>query len=50
VRLAQVLSNLLNYSARYSWSGTRITVTAEQQVDDVVVKVKDTGIGIPPEM
>ncbi|HEX2237575.1 MAG TPA: ATP-binding protein [Gammaproteobacteria bacterium] len=46
MRLAQVFSNLLNYSG----SGTRITVTAEQQVDDLVVKVKDTGIGTPTEM
>jgi signal transduction histidine kinase len=50
VRLPQVFSNLLNYSAKYSGSGARITVTAEQQCDDLVVKVKDTGIGIPTDM
>jgi PAS domain S-box-containing protein len=46
-RLAQVFSNLLNNSAKYMDRGGHIRLTAEQQGDDVVVSVKDTGIGIP---
>ncbi len=47
-RLAQVFSNLLTNSAKYTEQGGRIWLTAERQGQDVVVRVKDTGIGIPP--
>jgi PAS domain S-box-containing protein len=45
-RLAQVFSNLLNNSAKYTNRGGRIRLTAERQGSDVAVSVKDTGIGI----
>ena len=45
-RLAQVFSNLLNNSAKYMNRGGHIWLTAERQGSDVVVAVKDTGIGI----
>jgi CheY-like chemotaxis protein len=45
-RLAQVFANLLNNSAKYMNRGGRIWLTAERQGNDVVVSVKDTGIGI----
>jgi PAS domain S-box-containing protein len=45
-RLAQVFSNLLNNSAKYMERGGHIWLTAERQGSDVVVSVKDTGIGI----
>jgi len=45
-RLAQVFSNLLNNAAKYSDPGSRIRLTAERQGDELVVSVKDTGIGI----
>jgi PAS domain S-box-containing protein len=48
-RLAQVLSNLLNNAAKYSDKDGHITLTAEQRVDEVVVRVRDRGIGIPAE-
>lgn len=48
-RLAQVLSNLLNNSAKHSNRKARIWLTAEQQGREVVVSVKDTGIGIAAE-
>jgi PAS domain S-box-containing protein len=48
-RLAQVLSNLLNNAARYTPSGGVIELAARRELDDVVVSVKDTGIGIAPE-
>jgi PAS domain S-box-containing protein len=45
-RLAQVFSNLLNNSAKYMDRGGHIRLTAERRGSDVVVSVKDTGIGI----
>jgi len=47
IRLTQVFLNLLNNAAKFSARGGRIDVTAERQGGDVVVSVKDTGVGIP---
>lgn len=49
-RLAQVFSNLLNNSTRYTPDGGRIVLSAERDESDVVVTVKDNGLGIPAEM
>jgi PAS domain S-box-containing protein len=49
-RLAQVLSNLLNNAAKYMDHGGRVWLTASQQGGDVVISVRDTGIGIRREM
>ncbi len=49
-RLGQVFANLLNNAAKYSERGGRIWLIAERQGSDVVVSVKDCGVGIPPEM
>ena len=49
-RLAQVVSNLLNNSAKYTHRGGRIGLTAWRDGDTAVVSVKDNGIGIPPAM
>jgi PAS domain S-box-containing protein len=46
-RLAQVFWNLLNNSAKYSDPGGRISLAAECQGQEVVVTVRDTGVGIP---
>jgi PAS domain S-box-containing protein len=48
-RLAQVFANLLNNSAKYMDRGGHIRLTAERQGSDVLVSVKDTGIGIAAE-
>jgi PAS domain S-box-containing protein len=50
VRLAQIFGNLLSNACKYSEPGGHIALTAERQGDDVVVSVKDAGIGIPPNM
>jgi len=50
VRLAQVFANLLNNAAKYTEEGGRIRLTAERQGSDVIVSVKDSGIGIAAEM
>src|SRR5262249_16778429 len=49
VRLAQILSNLLHNACKYTEPGGQIWLTAERLGSDVVVKVKDTGLGIPPD-
>ncbi len=50
VRLAQVLANLLNNAAKYTEIGGHIRLTAEQEDGEVVLRVKDNGVGIPPNM
>jgi PAS domain S-box-containing protein len=45
-RLAQVLSNLLNNAAKYMDRGGHIELTVERRGSDVVVSVKDRGIGV----
>ncbi|HEX6793722.1 MAG TPA: ATP-binding protein [Casimicrobiaceae bacterium] len=49
VRLAQVLSNLLNNAAKYTPEGGRIALKAERHGDDIEVCVSDNGCGIPRE-
>jgi PAS domain S-box-containing protein len=48
-RLAQVFSNLLTNSAKYTPRGGKIWISAERRDGEVVVAVRDTGIGIPAE-
>jgi signal transduction histidine kinase/ActR/RegA family two-component response regulator len=50
VRLSQVVSNLLNNSAKYMDEGGQIWLGAKKLGDRVILSVRDTGIGIPPEM
>jgi signal transduction histidine kinase/CHASE3 domain sensor protein len=49
-RLAQVFSNLLNNAAKFTPDGGEIRVVASQERHAAVVRVRDTGIGIAPEM
>jgi signal transduction histidine kinase len=49
VRLAQVFSNLLNNACKYTEPGGEIWVDATQEGNDAVVKIRDTGVGIPPD-
>jgi PAS domain S-box-containing protein len=50
VRISQILANLLNNSAKYTPEGGQIWLTATRENDDVVLSVRDTGIGISPDM
>jgi two-component system CheB/CheR fusion protein len=47
VRLAQVLSNLLNNAAKYTDPGGKIWLSAHRDGNNLTITVKDTGIGIP---
>jgi len=49
MRLAQSFSNLLNNACKYSEPGGRIHLTVTCEASEVVVSVKDTGIGIAPD-
>lgn len=48
-RLAQVFLNLLNNAAKYSERGGHITVIVEPQEHEVLITVRDSGIGISAE-
>ena len=49
-RISQVLSNLLNNAARHSPPGGKITLAVTEEPGAVVLRVRDTGDGIAPEM
>ncbi|RKH28374.1 ATP-binding protein, partial [Corallococcus sicarius] len=49
-RLAQVFANLLTNAARYTEPGGFIAVTGAREGKELVVSVRDTGVGIAPEM
>src|SRR6185312_14605582 len=50
VRLAQVFSNLLINAAKYTDPHGKIHLEARQQGGDIVLSVRDDGIGISPQM
>ena len=50
VRLAQVVGNLLTNAAKYTEPGGRIWLTAERDGHEAVLRVRDNGIGIAPDV
>ena len=48
-RLEQVVVNLLNNAAKYSENAGHIWLSARKVGDEVVITVKDKGVGVPPE-
>ena len=50
VRLEQVFSNLLSNAVKFTEDGGRIALSVERQGQEVVVRVRDTGVGIPPDL
>ena len=50
VRLAQVFSNLLINAAKYTDPGGQIQLRAVQEGNEIVVAIRDNGIGISADM
>lgn len=50
IRLAQVVSNLLNNAAKYTPEGGHVWLTVERDDGDALLRVRDNGIGIPADM
>jgi signal transduction histidine kinase len=50
VRLTQIVANLLNNAARYTPQGGQIAVSTSLEAGQAVIRVRDTGQGIPEDM
>ncbi len=48
-RINQVITNIISNAVKYSGNGTTIFINAEEADGFYVVKIKDSGIGIPKE-
>jgi PAS domain S-box-containing protein len=49
-RLEQVVVNLLTNAAKYTDSGGQVWLTVQQEGEEAVLRVRDTGVGIAPEI
>lgn len=49
VRMAQVVSNLLNNAAKYTSEGGRVELSAERDGSEVIIRVRDNGVGLTSE-
>jgi PAS domain S-box-containing protein len=49
-RLAQIVVNLVSNAVKYTPEVGRITVAVAREPGRAVVRVRDTGVGIPPEL
>lgn len=49
-RVSQVIANLLTNAAKYTSPGGSITLLANEQLGQVVLSVRDTGVGIAPDI
>lgn len=45
----RAMSNLVENAAKYNRENGSIFISASQQQEDVIIKIEDTGIGIPKE-
>ncbi len=49
MRIEQVLANLVSNAVKFTERGGRVSVNAESEAHHVVVRVVDTGVGIPAD-
>jgi len=49
-RVSQVVANLLHNAAKFTEEGGQIALSARREGEEIVVSVRDSGIGIEPEM
>jgi len=49
LRLEEVIVNLLNNAAKYTPEGGHIWLSIQQEGDEMVLRVRDTGLGIAPD-
>ena len=49
-RLEQVVVNLLTNAAKYTDPGGHVWLTVQQEGEEAVLRVRDTGVGIAPEI
>jgi signal transduction histidine kinase len=49
-RLVQALGNVLGNAAKYTERGGRITLSAAESGSEVLIRIRDNGIGIPSEL
>ncbi|ATB27500.1 response regulator [Melittangium boletus] len=49
-RMTQVVANLLHNAAKYTPSGGQIALSARQEDGELVISVRDNGVGLRPDM
>ena len=49
-RLLQIVANLLTNAAKYSPPNSRIWLEGSREAEEIVIRVRDEGVGIAPEM
>lgn len=47
--LAEALVNIIGNAVKYSFAGSRVEVAVEEQDGRIIIAVRDTGVGIPPD-
>ncbi len=49
-RITQIVTNLLGNAIKYTTEGATVEVSVKAEAQDAVIRVKDTGIGIPADL